>query len=125
MPDPQKPRKAQKVSQSTIDSMKTMGMTKAIQKANSGTASAEFIEGAKRMYGSRVNPSAAATKSNAAPLTDRSPVVKPKVTPASSVGAPPVTAAPKKVDPKKEAYDKSQAAIKKMPKQFKKNESAM
>lgn len=43
-----------KVSQSTIDSMKQMGMSKAISKANSGDASAEFIEGAKRMYGTRV-----------------------------------------------------------------------
>lgn len=63
MADPDRPRKtvakpaakpAIKVKQSTIDSMKTMGMTKAIQKANSGGASAEFIEGAKRMYGNRI-----------------------------------------------------------------------
>lgn len=49
-------QRMQKVSQATIDSMKSMGMQKAIQKANSGNASAEFVEGAKRMYGKRVQP---------------------------------------------------------------------
>jgi hypothetical protein len=46
----------QKVSQKTINEMKQMGMTKAIQKAASGNASPEFVEGAKRMYGqNRIN----------------------------------------------------------------------
>lgn len=44
-------KKPQKVSQKTINDIKQMGMTKAIQKAASGNASAEFAEGAKRMYG--------------------------------------------------------------------------
>lgn len=48
------PNKGVKVSQLTIDSMKRMGMKKALEKANSGSADAEYIEGARRMYGSRV-----------------------------------------------------------------------
>lgn len=40
-----------KVSQATIDKIKTMGMTKALQSASSG--SAEFREGVKRMYGEK------------------------------------------------------------------------
>jgi DnaK suppressor protein len=51
-----------KVSQATIDSMKTMGMTKAIEKAANGKASAEFKEGAKRMYGQRRIDAAKKTK---------------------------------------------------------------
>lgn len=45
---------SKKVSQKTIDDMKTMGMDKAIERANSGTAGAEFEEGARRMYGKRI-----------------------------------------------------------------------
>lgn len=44
------------VKQSTIDEMKRLGMAKALERANSGTASAEYVEGAKRMYGNRVKP---------------------------------------------------------------------
>ena len=52
-----------KVSQKTIDNIKTMGMTKTLQSLKSigqpGSrnvpASKEFIEGARRMYGSRVD----------------------------------------------------------------------
>ena len=43
-----------KVSQAVIDEIKKKGMTAAIAEANSGGASAEFNEGAKRMYGNRV-----------------------------------------------------------------------
>lgn len=60
MPDPDRPRpsksdgvkaKPQKVSQKTINDIKTMGMSKAIAKAAGSGASSEFREGAKRMYG--------------------------------------------------------------------------
>lgn len=40
-----------KVNQSTIDRIKKMGMGEAMKAANAGTESAEFVEGAKRMYG--------------------------------------------------------------------------
>lgn len=40
-----------KVNQSTIDEIKKLGMSEAIKKANSGGASREFVEGAKRFYG--------------------------------------------------------------------------
>lgn len=40
-----------KVNQSTIDEIKKLGMSEAIKKANSGSASREFVEGAKRFYG--------------------------------------------------------------------------
>jgi len=42
---------AKKVSQATIDKIKKMGMTKAINSAKS--ASPEMLEGIKRMYGAR------------------------------------------------------------------------
>lgn len=45
---------AQIVKQSTIDEMKKIGMSKAIERANSGTAGSEFTEGARRMYGKRI-----------------------------------------------------------------------
>ena len=60
MPTPKKPTPKKlptKVPQSVIDEMKKIGMGEAIKKANSGSASAAFVEGAKRMYGKRVNPS--------------------------------------------------------------------
>ena len=57
-----------KVKQSTIDEMKKIGMSEAIKKANSGNASAEFVEGAKRMYGNRVHPEK--MMKDARPLTD-------------------------------------------------------
>ena len=44
------------VKQSTIDDMKRMGMSKAIERANSGEAGQEFEEGARRMYGKRIRP---------------------------------------------------------------------
>lgn len=46
------------VSQATIDNMKRMGMSKAIERANSGQASEEEVEGARRFYGNRVTGSA-------------------------------------------------------------------
>lgn len=45
-----------KVKQSTVDSMKQLGMAKALEKANSGSADGEFVEAAKRFYGNRVKP---------------------------------------------------------------------
>lgn len=42
------------VSQLTVDSMKKLGMKAAIDRANSGTAGAEFTEAAKRFYGNRI-----------------------------------------------------------------------
>lgn len=41
-----------KVSQSTIDSIKKMGMTAALKKAGS-SKNAEYLEGVKRMYGAK------------------------------------------------------------------------
>lgn len=43
-----------KVKQSTIDDMKKMGMSKALERANKGDAGDEFYEAAKRFYGKRV-----------------------------------------------------------------------
>ena len=42
---------ALKVSQATIDRIKADGMTNALKKAVSGKASASYVEGVKRMYG--------------------------------------------------------------------------
>lgn len=69
-------KKEQKVSQSTIDSMKTMGMSKAIQKANSGNASSEFVEGAKRMYGGRIKP-VMSSSSSVSRTAEKKPISKP------------------------------------------------
>lgn len=47
-----KPKAApMKVSQATIDRIKSDGMTNALKKAVSGKASASYVEGVKRMYG--------------------------------------------------------------------------
>ena len=47
-----KPKAApMKVSQATIDRIKADGMTAALKKAVMGKASASYIEGVKRMYG--------------------------------------------------------------------------
>lgn len=43
-----------KVKQEVIDRIKKMGMSSAVEAANSGKESAEFVEGAKRFYGNRV-----------------------------------------------------------------------
>lgn len=53
-----------KVSQLTVDSMKQMGMAKALEKANSGSADGEFVEAAKRFYGNRVRKDAANFRGN-------------------------------------------------------------
>lgn len=53
-----------KVKQLTIDSMKRLGMTKALEKANSGSADGEFVEAAKRFYGNRVRKDAANFRGN-------------------------------------------------------------
>jgi hypothetical protein len=42
---------AMKVSQATIDRIKADGMTNALKKAVMGKASASYVEGVKRMYG--------------------------------------------------------------------------
>jgi hypothetical protein len=42
---------ALKVSQATIDRIKADGMTAALKKAVMGKASASYVEGVKRMYG--------------------------------------------------------------------------
>lgn len=42
-----------KVSQATIDRIKADGMTAALKKAVMGKASAAYIEGVKRMYGTK------------------------------------------------------------------------
>jgi hypothetical protein len=42
---------ATKVSQATIDRIKADGMTAALRKAVMGKASASYVEGVKRMYG--------------------------------------------------------------------------
>lgn len=44
------------VSQSTIDKIKSDGMTSALAKVGAGKASATYVEGVKRMYGvARIN----------------------------------------------------------------------
>ena len=54
-----------KVSQATIDNIKSAGMAAALKKA-AGGASAAYVEGVKRMYGaSRLNAAMAKTKSAA------------------------------------------------------------
>lgn len=42
-----------KVSQATIDRIKADGMTAALKKAVMGKASASYVEGVKRLYGTR------------------------------------------------------------------------
>lgn len=44
---------AMKVSQATIDRIKSDGMTNALKKVAFGKASASYIEGVKRMYGTK------------------------------------------------------------------------
>lgn len=53
-----------KVKQLTLDSMRQMGMAKALEKANSGSADGEFVEAAKRFYGNRVRKDAANFRGN-------------------------------------------------------------
>lgn len=49
-----KPKAApMKVSQATIDRIKSDGMTNALKKVAFGKASAAYIEGVKRMYGTK------------------------------------------------------------------------
>ena len=61
-----------KVSQTTIDSIKKMGMTASLKKAAS-SKNPEYLEGVKRMYGaSRLN---AAKKATASPAGRMSPSV--------------------------------------------------
>lgn len=99
---PSKPTSNIKVAQGTIDSMKTMGMSKAIAKANSGNASAEFVEGAKRMYGNRIKP----------PTVASSPTVT-------------KSAAKQPTPQMQQSLAQTRTAPTKKSKPFKKNESAM
>lgn len=62
-----------KVSHKTIADMKAMGMSKAIERANSGTAGAEFEEGARRMYGKRIK-----TKVASSPTVTKTAEMAPK-----------------------------------------------
>lgn len=64
-----------RVSQSVIDEIKKIGMKAAIEKANSGSAGLEFREGAKRMYGGRVNAPAKWSESDTANEGKASPSV--------------------------------------------------
>lgn len=70
-----------KVKQEVIDRIKKMGMKAATEAANSGKESAEFVEGAKRMYGGRVGASNAANlkkrqnEASASPLARRAPTL--------------------------------------------------
>lgn len=70
-----------KVKQEVIDRIKNMGMASAVGAANSGKESADFVEGAKRMYGNRVgaqNPANLNKAQNVAatnPLARRAPSV--------------------------------------------------
>lgn len=60
-----------KVSQSTIDSIKKMGMTASLKKAAS-SKNPEYLEGVKRMYGaSRLNAAKKATESPAGRTSPR------------------------------------------------------
>jgi len=61
-----------KVSQSTIDSIKKMGMTASLKKAASSN-NAQYVEGVKRMYGA--NRLAAAKKAASSPAGRMSPRV--------------------------------------------------
>ena len=70
-----------KVKQEVIDRIKKMGMGAATSAANSGKESAEFVEGAKRMYGSKVGASNEANlkkrqnEAAANPLARRAPSI--------------------------------------------------
>ncbi len=79
-----------KVSQKTIDNIKSMGMTKTLESLKSvgqpGSrnvpASKEFIEGARRMYGSRVDkylPAKSSSADAARGSASRSATAKPKM----------------------------------------------
>lgn len=73
--------RSMKVSQSTIDEIRKLGMAKAIEKANSGQSSAEFLEGASRFYGDRVKRPAVM---DSAPGTTAPKTEAPKTQPISS-----------------------------------------
>ncbi len=112
-----------KVSQLTIDSMKKLGMSKAIERANSGQASEEEVEGARRFYGNRI-------KTPAKSVAPVSPVGGPKMQPAGPASKEDQAfqahnAEDRANQAKKAAYEKDQARIKAMPKQFKTGESAL
>ncbi len=89
-----------KVSQAVIDEIKKKGMSASIKEANSGSSSAEFLEGAKRMYGNRVTGSGSGPKAGdvrkvdtghspkagdvRATDSEKKPVTMPKSAPASA-----------------------------------------
>lgn len=83
-----------KVGQSVIDQIKKMGMGAALAKAKSGTAGAEFTDGARRFYGGKVGgtdtsrtatPAPALKSSGTAASSSSSPA--PASKPASSTAA--------------------------------------
>lgn len=83
-----------KVKQEVIDRIKKMGMDSAVKAANSGSESAEFVEGAKRMYGTKVgaqnNANLAKRQNEAAanPLARRAPSIDGGTTSKPAVGGP-------------------------------------
>jgi len=95
-----------KVPQSTIDSIKRMGMNKAIEKANTSGAPPAFVAGATRMYGNRVNTPAGVGKKAERP-PDRANSVTGKMN-ANLKGT--QVAAGKKPVPKK-PYKKNEQAL--------------
>lgn len=61
-----------KVSQAVIDEIKKKGMAGTLAKANSGNATTEFTEGARRMYGNRVKTTGSeANKASEAKVSNR------------------------------------------------------
>jgi hypothetical protein len=62
-----------KVSQAKINEMKAMGMSKAIEHANSGKADPEFLEAAKRFYTHRIKVGAQKEAINRAMGAEKAP----------------------------------------------------
>ena len=73
-----------KVSQSVIDEIKKKGMGQAIAHANSGKASAEFVEGAKRFYGNRVGGSTPSKPAGGKPIEEKESAPKEVKMPSSA-----------------------------------------
>lgn len=75
------PNKSIKVRQATIDAMNKRGMEASLAHANSGKASEEEVEAARRFYGKRVTGSAASTPAaSAEKALPRAPLPKPAST---------------------------------------------
>lgn len=97
-----------KVSQTTIDSIKKMGMTAALKKAGS-SKNPEYIEGIKRMYGAKRLAAAQGGVAKSAPSRSFSPAQKT----AMGMGVAKKAAAPavKKSAPKKSTLNPTQQAL--------------